>query len=84
MHTHNAPRQRSISYNIREASGRLVAVHHRMDMEDGKQVWWTLPDGSKGLNGTPITKLPLYGSEHLAEWDEDDLIVLVEGEKYIE
>jgi hypothetical protein len=71
-----------IVYSIRDAEGRLIAKHIRVDNPDGtKRVWWELPDGSTSLNGTPLEDLPLYGAEHVDNWDADDLIVVVEGEK---
>jgi hypothetical protein len=70
------------TYNVRNAEGRLKAKHHRIDRSDGrKQIWWELPNGSNGLNGTPLSDLPLYGSELVGDCHEDDLIVMVEGEK---
>jgi DNA-binding transcriptional ArsR family regulator len=69
-------------YSIRDAEGRLKTRHIRVDSADGnKCMWWELPDGSKGLNGTPLEDLPLYGAERVHDWDEDALIVVVEGEK---
>ena len=68
-------------FNIHNAEGRLVAKHHRVDKPDGtKQVWWE-KDGAKGLNGTLLADLPLYGSELVGDCPQDELIVLVEGEK---
>jgi hypothetical protein len=69
-------------YKIRDADGRLVAEHVREDKPDGdKVVRWRLPDGTWSLNGTRLEQLPLYGSEQVSTWDEDDLIVVAEGEK---
>src|SRR5215207_1668925 len=69
-------------YQIRDAEGHLIAEHVREDKPDGdKECRWRLPDGTWSLNGTPLTDLPLYGSEQVSAWPEDDLIVLVEGEK---
>src|ERR687893_442525 len=69
-------------YKVKQADGRLVALHHRLDLPDGgKQLWWTLPDGTPGLNGTRLEELPLYGSEALRQRDPDDLVIVVEGEK---
>jgi hypothetical protein len=70
-------------YPIRDAEARLIARHVRVDNPDGtkRSMWWELPDGSKGLNETPLEDLPLYGAEQVGDWDEDDLIVVVEGEK---
>jgi hypothetical protein len=60
-----------------------VAYHDRVDGPDGeKRCFWRLPDGSKGLKGMPLDRLPLYGSEHVRSWPEDDVpIIMVEGEK---
>lgn len=70
------------SWGIRGPSGEMVAVHHRKDLPDGtKKVWWTLPDGSKGLNGTRTSELPFYGSEKATRWPSDVPVVIVEGEK---
>lgn len=73
--------ERRTTYEVRDAEGNLVAKHHRVDKPDGtKQVWWE-KDGAKGLNGTPLADLPLYGSELVGDCSQDELIVLVEGEK---
>jgi hypothetical protein len=40
-----------------------------------------MPDGSKGLNGTPVADLPLYGSQLLQDWLTDELVIIAEGEK---
>jgi putative DNA primase/helicase len=70
------------SYEVKDAEGRLVAIHHRRDLPDGgKRVWWSRPDGETGLNGTPLGDLPLYGSQLVAGWSMDDPVVLTEGEK---
>jgi P4 family phage/plasmid primase-like protien len=77
----NPPR---VSYPLKDADGKLVAVHHRRNKPDGsKMVWWSLPDGTSGLNGTPLGELPLYGSELVSGWSsEDDVpVVVAEGEK---
>lgn len=69
-------------YLISNREGRLIAKHHRIDNPDGsKRVWWEMPDGSKGLNGTPVADLPLYGSERVRDWNPDEPVVVVEGEK---
>jgi hypothetical protein len=62
-------------------TGNVVAVHVRHDLEGGdKRFEWRRPDGTAGLNGTPVTKLPLYGSERLAAFPARRAVV-VEGEK---
>jgi hypothetical protein len=69
-------------YDIRNASGYLVACHVRRDKPGGaKDVRWRQPDGTWGLNGTPLDDLPLYGSELVRDWHPDELIVITEGEK---
>jgi hypothetical protein len=70
------------TYQVRDGEGRLKANHQRIDNSDGtKDVWWEMPDGTKGLNGTPLADLPLYGSERVRNWNTDEPIVVVEGEK---
>jgi len=70
------------TYLVRNREGRLRAKHHRIDNPDGsKGVWWETPDGSKGLNGTSVVDLPLYGSERVRHWNPDELVIVVEGEK---
>lgn len=69
----------STRYEIRDATGLLVAVHCRLDQAGvGKQLWWEYPDGTKGLSGTPLADLPLYRIERLGA---EPLVVLCEGEK---
>lgn len=70
------------TYHIKDGEGRLKAKHHRIDNSDGtKTVWWEMPDGTKGLNGTPLADLPLYGSERVRHWNRDEPVIVVEGEK---
>jgi hypothetical protein len=69
---------RTTRYEIRDASGDLVAVHCRVDNRDGKQMWWEQPDGTKTLGGQPLADLPLYGIERL---DGRAIVVVCEGEK---
>jgi DNA primase len=40
-----------------------------------------MPDGTKGLNGTPLADLPLYGSERVRHWNPEEPIIVVEEEK---
>lgn len=66
-------------YQIRDATGLLIAVHCRRDQADGdKQLWWEQPDGTKGLAGQPLAELPLYGIDRLGA---ESAVVLCEGEK---
>ena len=67
-------------YEIRDTAGKLVAVHGRRDKLIGKDLWWKLPDGTSGLNGTPAKTLPLYRSQHLPD-TKATAICIVEGEK---
>src|SRR5215217_517205 len=72
-------------YKVRDATGRLIAKHVRIDKPDGKKkVWWERPDGTSGLNGTRLGDLPLYNSQLVKGWDPDNMIVLAEGEKACE
>ncbi len=68
-----------IAYQIRDATGNLVAIHERHDGPDGKEFVWKQPDGSAGLRGTPAAGLPLYRSESLEE--SAQVVVVAEGER---
>ena len=74
---------RSTMFELRDASGVLVALHERHDNPDGsKRFTWRRPDGTPGLDGLAVVDLPLYRIERL-----DGLastVVLVEGEKCVE
>jgi putative DNA primase/helicase len=65
-------------YEIRDPSGNTIAVHVREDRPEGKNLWWELPDGTRGLNGLKLASLPLYGIDRIGE---DGEMVVVEGEK---
>lgn len=67
------------SWKIMDSDGKLVAVHVRIDLEDGKKVFWRGPNGQSGLGGVKTRDLPLYGSELLRK--SGGPIVITEGEK---
>lgn len=76
------PKPRETRYEVRNAGGELVAVHVRRDLPDGsKAMHWARPDGSLGLDGLPVSAIPLYGSERLPALPDGACVVLVEGEK---
>ena len=68
-------------YSIKDGTGRLVAVHRRIERTNGKTFSWLRPDGSAGLNGTPSADLPLYRSEAVPCLPESAPVVVAEGEK---
>ncbi len=68
-------------YPIRDAEGRLVAEHIRIDFADTpKKMWWER-DGKKGLAGMPLEDLPLYRLPDLLSASESGTVIVVEGEK---
>ncbi len=70
------------TWEIRDAGGELQAIHVRFDRNGGKDCLWKLPSASGwGLKGRKLATLPLYRSEHLQGWPEEDPVVVVEGEK---
>jgi hypothetical protein len=72
-----------IAYEIRDASGVLVAVHERHDHPiDSKTFTWRQPEGTLGLGGVRVVDLPLYGIERLEGFTST--VVVVEGEKSAE
>lgn len=71
-------------YHIRDRRGKVIAIKERVDGPRGKQLQWLQPDGTPGLNGTPIAELPLYGTARLAKLPNDSAVIVVEGEKATE
>jgi hypothetical protein len=72
--------ERRYEWCVKDPDGNTVAIHHRRGEGRGKRVWWTRPDGTKGLGGLAPADLPLYRSEHSRAWGRTPVIV-VEGEK---
>jgi hypothetical protein len=73
----------AIAFELRDASGALIALHERHDQPDGsKRFSWRRPDGTLGLGGMPVVDLPLYGIERLDGMAPT--VVIVEGEKCVE
>lgn len=71
------------TWEIRDAHGELIALHHRRDLpHGGKRVWWATPDGRLGLGGRKTAELPLYGVERLGQREpgDDAPVVVCEGE----
>jgi AAA domain len=66
-------------WEIKHTDSEVKARHHRIDLGDGKRLWWTQPDGTLGLGGLPVEDLPLYGSELVGP--DTFAVILVEGEK---
>jgi len=75
-------RSRTSRYVLREPNrGEIVAHHVRVDRQEGKRIWWELPDGSIGLGGLRTADLPLYGAARARAWDCERPVIVVEGEK---
>jgi len=75
-------------YEIRDADGRLVAVHRRRDYSDGsKRFAWLTPGPNgrlrPGLGDLSPADLPLYGIDRL-DREAKSAIVVCEGEKATE
>jgi hypothetical protein len=67
-------------WTIRDAQGRAIAEHHRIDLRAGKKIWWTR-NGAKGLSRLPLSDLPIYGTELVKDVPPGAEIYVVEGEK---
>jgi hypothetical protein len=68
-------------YVIRDAAGRPLAEHVRVDLAGGgKRVFWRR-DGIPGLRGLRTAELPLYGAERVAGVDPARPLFVVEGER---
>lgn len=76
-------RVRETRYQIRDASGALIATHVRRDGPDGKKFHWER-GGKPELSGLPVRSLPMYGSELVAVMPADELVIVTEGEKACE
>jgi hypothetical protein len=76
----NGAKPRETRYAVRDAAGSLIATKVRLDLAEGKQMWWER-DGRKSLGGLPLKDLPLYGAHLVADWPRDTVIVVTEGEK---
>jgi hypothetical protein len=71
----------TITWNITDVNGNLIAQHFRYDHPDGTKTYsW---NGQDGLGGIKAGELPLYGVRHLFEMETAAVnsIVIVEGEK---
>lgn len=69
-----------IAYELRDATGMVVAIHERRDEPGGaKRFIWRQPDGTLGLTGTPVSELPLFGINRLDGLTST--VVVTEGEK---
>jgi putative DNA primase/helicase len=69
------------TYQLRDASGRLVAFHERWEDGETKSFLWKHPHGKYSRTGEiDAAAMPLYGAELVAAWPNGCGIVLVEGE----
>src|SRR5690348_5562356 len=68
-------------YELRDASGALVAFHERVDTPNGKRFVWRQPNGAAGLGGATLADLPLFGTQFLGDWPAHRPVIIVEGEK---
>lgn len=82
VHVVTAQAIRRHDHQIRDAAGDLIAIHRRHEFADGsKRFTWHRPHGRPGLDGLAAADLPLYGSELVAAWPPEAVIVVTEGEK---
>lgn len=70
-------------YWIKNTVNEVIAEHVRVDLPDGKRMYWQLPgcDPCDGLGGLSTSDLPLYGSQYVPFWDAGDTVVVCEGER---
>lgn len=72
---------RAIDYPIRDARGRVVALHRRIEFSDGsKKFFWLRPDGGLSRGDIRPADLPLFGI-HLLPPTGADFVIVCEGEK---
>jgi hypothetical protein len=68
-------------YQIRDPDGKLIAIHIRIEEGNKKTFRWERPGAPGAKPGLSSKDLPLYRSERLPRWRDDDWVVLCEGEK---
>jgi AAA domain len=80
---HDGRERLAASWSIKDASGRLVAIHERWEGgRSDKRFLWKHPNGRYSRNGEIKARtLPLYGSEHVKDLPPGAPVVLAEGEK---
>jgi hypothetical protein len=71
-------RERRTPFEVRDASGELIATHVRIDDDDGKRLIWLRATGESGLGDLALVDLPLYGIERLGK---ASTVCVTEGEK---
>jgi hypothetical protein len=80
------------TYEYRDASGQLVAIKGRFELPEMdpitkkpvKTFRWKLPNRDKwSLDGLPISAIPLWGVELIANHPAEERIFVVEGEKAV-
>ena len=70
------------AWRILDADGRHVATHERWEpgpRGKSKEYKWRRPDGSYGLGGLPVARLPLYGCHEMPS-DLGQPVVITEGQ----
>jgi RecA/RadA recombinase len=68
-------------YAIKDRAGTVVAEHVHVRRPGEKKACTWRKDDRPGLDGTPVTALPLYGVEQLATLEPGSRVVVCEGEK---
>jgi hypothetical protein len=82
VRSRSVPGKPTETWQVRDVSGELKGIHLRFDKSNGdKDCLWQRPSGEWGLNGTPLSAMPLYRSEQAGDWPEDAPRMVVEGEK---
>lgn len=71
----------TITWELKNADGAVVAVHVRKDKDGEKKISWKRPNGSWGLAGTSTNDLPLYGADIVSRAPVNVPVVVTEGEK---
>lgn len=69
-------------YRVRDTTGAVIAEHVRVDLPNGKRMFWQLVgcDPRFGLGGLSTPDLPLFGSEMIPYLTAGEVVVVTEGE----
>ena len=80
----NAQAKRT-NYPVKNLNGDVIAVQVRMDYQDKpKQIWFEMPNGTRGLQGISRDDLPLYGTETLRVLPDNATVIVAEGPKCVD
>jgi len=74
------PQDPILCFEIKNTEGKTIALRYRKGSGANKVLWWTQPDGKPKLGDIKTADLPLFGSEHIKDFDRSKWVEVCEGE----